>query len=76
MKFGLFYKWPNPAIRNWKTLFEEGVEQIQYSEVIPALRDVHPPAGLAEELAEAPPVTTEQLQAARLGLAPSDVTAT
>ena len=45
-------------------------------EVIPALRDVLPPAGLAEELAEAPPVTTEQLQAARLGLAPSDVTAT
>ena len=32
MQFGLFYEWPNPAIRNWKTLFEEGVEQIQYSE--------------------------------------------
>ena len=32
MKFGLFYEWPNPNLRNWKTLFEEGVEQIQYSE--------------------------------------------
>lgn len=32
MQFGLFYEWPNPTLRNWKTLFEEGVEQIQYSE--------------------------------------------
>ena len=32
MQFGLFYEWPNPALRNWKTLFEEGIEQIQYSE--------------------------------------------
>ena len=32
MKFGLFYEWPNPTLRNWKTLFEEGVEQIRYSE--------------------------------------------
>ena len=32
MQFGLFYEWPNPSSRNWKTLFEEGVEQIQYSE--------------------------------------------
>ena len=32
MNFGLFYEWPNPQLRNWKTLFEEGVEQIQYSE--------------------------------------------
>ena len=32
MKFGLFCEWPNPALRDWKTLFEEGVEQIQYSE--------------------------------------------
>jgi len=32
MKFGLFYEWPNPNLRNWTTLFEEGVEQIQYSE--------------------------------------------
>ena len=34
MKFGLFYEWPNPTLRNWKTLFEEGVEQIQYSEQV------------------------------------------
>lgn len=32
MQFGLFYEWPNPTLRNWKTLFEEGVQQIQYSE--------------------------------------------
>jgi alkanesulfonate monooxygenase SsuD/methylene tetrahydromethanopterin reductase-like flavin-dependent oxidoreductase (luciferase family) len=32
MQFGLFYEWPNPTLRAWKTLFEEGVEQIQYSE--------------------------------------------
>ena len=32
MQFGLFLEWPNPALRNWKTLFEEGVEQVQYSE--------------------------------------------
>ena len=32
MKFGLFLEWPNPALRNWKTLFEEGVQQVQYSE--------------------------------------------
>jgi alkanesulfonate monooxygenase SsuD/methylene tetrahydromethanopterin reductase-like flavin-dependent oxidoreductase (luciferase family) len=32
MKFGLFYEWPNPALRDWKSLFDEGVEQIQYSE--------------------------------------------
>jgi hypothetical protein len=37
-------------------------------EVIPALRDIHPPAGLAEELAKEPVVTTDQLQAARAGL--------
>lgn len=43
-------------------------------EVIPALRDVNPPAGLAQELADLPPVSTDQLQAARLGPAPSDVT--
>jgi alkanesulfonate monooxygenase SsuD/methylene tetrahydromethanopterin reductase-like flavin-dependent oxidoreductase (luciferase family) len=34
MQFGLFYEWPNPTLRNWKTLFEEGVEQIQYSETL------------------------------------------
>ena len=32
MKFGLFLEWPNPTMRNWKTLFEEGVQQVQYSE--------------------------------------------
>jgi hypothetical protein len=26
MQFGLFYEWPNPTLRQWKTLFEEGVE--------------------------------------------------
>ncbi len=34
MQFGLFYEWPNPSLRPWKTLFEEGVEQIQYSEAV------------------------------------------
>jgi alkanesulfonate monooxygenase SsuD/methylene tetrahydromethanopterin reductase-like flavin-dependent oxidoreductase (luciferase family) len=34
MKFGLFYEWPNPTLRSWKLLFEEGVEQIQYSEAL------------------------------------------
>ncbi len=32
MKIGLFYEWPNPALRDWKRLFEEGIEQIQYAE--------------------------------------------
>ena len=34
MQFGLFYEWPNPTFRPWKILFEEGVEQIQYSEAL------------------------------------------
>lgn len=34
MQFGLFYEWPNPTLRQWKTLFEEGMEQIQYSEAV------------------------------------------
>jgi alkanesulfonate monooxygenase SsuD/methylene tetrahydromethanopterin reductase-like flavin-dependent oxidoreductase (luciferase family) len=34
MQFGLFYEWPNPTLRNWKLLFEEGVQQIQYSEAL------------------------------------------
>lgn len=34
MQFGLFYEWPNPTLRQWKTLFEEGIEQIQYSEAL------------------------------------------
>jgi alkanesulfonate monooxygenase SsuD/methylene tetrahydromethanopterin reductase-like flavin-dependent oxidoreductase (luciferase family) len=32
VKFGMFYEWPNPSLGNWKRLFEEGVEQIQYAE--------------------------------------------
>jgi alkanesulfonate monooxygenase SsuD/methylene tetrahydromethanopterin reductase-like flavin-dependent oxidoreductase (luciferase family) len=28
----LFYEWPNPELREWRSLFEEGIEQIQYSE--------------------------------------------
>lgn len=34
MKFGLFYEWPNPSAGNWKRLFEEGLEQIQYAEEV------------------------------------------
>ncbi len=34
MNYGLFCEWPNPGIRKWKTLFEEGVEHIQYSEEV------------------------------------------
>ncbi len=32
MEFGLFFEWPNPELRNWQTLFDESVEQIQLSE--------------------------------------------
>lgn len=32
MQFGLFFEWPNPTLRDWKTLFDEGVQQIQLSE--------------------------------------------
>src|SRR5207247_10886408 len=32
MRFCLFYEWPNPNLVDWKRLFEEGLEQIQYSE--------------------------------------------
>jgi alkanesulfonate monooxygenase SsuD/methylene tetrahydromethanopterin reductase-like flavin-dependent oxidoreductase (luciferase family) len=32
VQFGLFYEWPNPDLRDWRRLFEEGVEQIQYAE--------------------------------------------
>ena len=42
-------------------------------EVIPALRGIYPPTGLADELAKTPRVTTEGLQAARSGPAPSEV---
>jgi alkanesulfonate monooxygenase SsuD/methylene tetrahydromethanopterin reductase-like flavin-dependent oxidoreductase (luciferase family) len=41
--------------------------------VIPALKDVHPPADLADILAKTPRVSQEDLQAARSGPAPSDV---
>lgn len=34
MKFGLFCEWPNPAAADWRRVFEEGIEQIQYSEVM------------------------------------------
>lgn len=34
MRFGLFYEWPNPNVRDWRRLFEEGVEQIQYAEAM------------------------------------------
>jgi hypothetical protein len=34
MLFGLFSEWPNPMLRQWKTWFEEGVEQLQYSEAL------------------------------------------
>ena len=43
-------------------------------EVIPALKDLEPPDGLAEELAAAPRVSSSQLQAARHNQSPSDVT--
>ena len=29
MKIGLFYEWPNPGLRDWKRLFEEGIEQMR-----------------------------------------------
>jgi alkanesulfonate monooxygenase SsuD/methylene tetrahydromethanopterin reductase-like flavin-dependent oxidoreductase (luciferase family) len=32
MRFGLFYEWPNPDAGDWRRLFEESIEQIQYSE--------------------------------------------
>jgi alkanesulfonate monooxygenase SsuD/methylene tetrahydromethanopterin reductase-like flavin-dependent oxidoreductase (luciferase family) len=32
MKFGIFYEWPNPELRDWSHLFEEGLEQIEYAE--------------------------------------------
>lgn len=32
MRFGLFYEWPNPDAGDWRRLFEQSIEQIQYSE--------------------------------------------
>jgi alkanesulfonate monooxygenase SsuD/methylene tetrahydromethanopterin reductase-like flavin-dependent oxidoreductase (luciferase family) len=69
-------------VSNWMMFGGIEHEELMHSirlmgeEVIPALKDVHPPASLADELAEAPPVSTDQLQAARFGPAPSDVTTT
>ena len=45
-------------------------------EVIPALKDVHPPPELYQRLVQVAPMTTEELQNARFGPAPSDVVAT
>jgi hypothetical protein len=42
-------------------------------EVIPALRDVQPPAELPAELLDEPVITNEELQARRLGRAPRDM---
>ena len=42
-------------------------------EVIPALKDVHPPANLAEQLGKEAPVSQQGLQAARQAPAPSDL---
>jgi alkanesulfonate monooxygenase SsuD/methylene tetrahydromethanopterin reductase-like flavin-dependent oxidoreductase (luciferase family) len=32
MRFGLFYEWPNPEAGDWRRLFEESFEQMQYAE--------------------------------------------
>jgi hypothetical protein len=42
-------------------------------EVIPALRDVHPPVELAAQLLDEPVITNEELQTSRLGRAPRDM---
>jgi len=34
VKFGLFCEWPNPTTGDWRRLFEEGIEQIQFSEAL------------------------------------------
>ena len=34
MKFGLFCEWPNPTTGDWRRLFEEGIEQVQFSEAL------------------------------------------
>ena len=101
MQFGLFYEWPNPTLRNWKVLFDEGVRQIKYSEathvsnwmmfggleheklmrsirlmgeeVIPALRDLHPPGSIAGEVLREPSATNEELQASRFARSPRDM---
>jgi hypothetical protein len=42
-------------------------------EVIPALHDVQPPAGLPEALLQEPLISNEELQARRHSRAPSDM---
>ncbi|HIA75579.1 MAG TPA: LLM class flavin-dependent oxidoreductase [Dehalococcoidia bacterium] len=32
MKFGLFFEWPNPELREYRDIFSEGLEQIKLSE--------------------------------------------
>jgi alkanesulfonate monooxygenase SsuD/methylene tetrahydromethanopterin reductase-like flavin-dependent oxidoreductase (luciferase family) len=32
VKLGVFFEWPNPEIRDWRRLFEEGIEEIQLAE--------------------------------------------
>jgi alkanesulfonate monooxygenase SsuD/methylene tetrahydromethanopterin reductase-like flavin-dependent oxidoreductase (luciferase family) len=68
-------------VSNWMMMggmpHEKVMRSIKYmgEEVIPALKDVHPPEGLYEELAGAPAVTTEEIAAMRSrGPAPSDIT--
>jgi hypothetical protein len=94
MQFGLFYEWPNPTLRQWKTLFEEGgvthisnwmmfggIEheklmrsiRLMGEEVIPALRNVQPPAELPAQVLDESVITNDELQASRLGRAPRDM---
>ena len=42
-------------------------------QVIPALRDTHPPAELPDRMLAERPVTNEELQSARLGRSPRDM---
>ena len=32
MKFGLFMEWPNPDVREFKEIFNDGIDQIKLSE--------------------------------------------
>ena len=32
LKFGLFFEWPNPELREFKDIFAEGLDQIKLSE--------------------------------------------
>ena len=33
LKFGLFFEWPNPELREFKDIFAEGLDQIKLSGV-------------------------------------------